>query len=656
MFSSIGAIFLPFGTLLTGSTIGTNNEKSTKVWTGDTENEPVQLVTYNADGTLPSNQIYDDVVTDVNITAPAIVDINSNNHATMTYSTKTRTKLTLSLLDPTNICKEVYKLNKYTDLFVCSSSSPYTTGAYELNEDEFCILEYQENSGLCADISCDISGYYPNTILVIGHNDNSNGYCFINTENKKISNYKTIELTSSGEAYDVTKDNGSYLYYYDGRIYLLNAGYNIKEFTITGQTLEELSITLTNTIQFSDTGNYYVTALQMNECGYSNKILVLCKEYYYVITLSPDNLSVSERKNLGSNNAWRNNRLYSIAPPKWLNGYKEYFFITTDGKIYDSTAGRTGLQWTRFRFNGTEITDIISQSSNSFFTNRSLSIQDYIQISPSEIIAIYHENSSSSASLRALYINTTTNVYFGGFNLPDAVRVNYGEGYRRMSIPSGPNIYLCGMVNGSFSINSLYPYFDYTENTIKCADYAVNSSTKALAVTSGNIGDTVRIAYEGTYNVPGVPSGAIYNTDTSYAIAKKSGVLTVSEPQQISKVYYGSYVGDGTRGKSESNPMSITFPFEPKMIWMVGYTGNTALPAMITSIDDINSGSVKVDISKVTEDFSTDGGWRVVPDFTVYHKVSSDRKIYYWYIKSSSINAKYLFNAAEVTYYYVAFG
>ena len=73
------------------------------MWTGDTENEPVQLVTYNADGTLPSNQIYDDVVTDVNITAPAIVDINSNNHATMTYSTKTRTKLTLSLLDPTNM-------------------------------------------------------------------------------------------------------------------------------------------------------------------------------------------------------------------------------------------------------------------------------------------------------------------------------------------------------------------------------------------------------------------------------------------------------------------------------------------------------------------------------------------------------------------------
>ena len=45
---SLGAALLPFGTLLTGSTIGTNNEKSTKVWTGDVENSPVELITENS--------------------------------------------------------------------------------------------------------------------------------------------------------------------------------------------------------------------------------------------------------------------------------------------------------------------------------------------------------------------------------------------------------------------------------------------------------------------------------------------------------------------------------------------------------------------------------------------------------------------------------
>lgn len=573
----LGPALLPFGTLLTGSTIGTNNEKSTKVWTGDAENAPVELVTYNPDGTLPTNQVYDDIVTDAEITAPDIIDINSNNHAIKTYSTKPRAKLTVSSFNPIKICKEVYKLNKYTDLFICSSVEPYNVGAFELNEDEWHTLEYSKMTGLCADISCDISGYRPNTILVIGHNGNRNGYCFIDTESKKISEYKTIELTTSGTAY-VTKENGYRLYYYDGRIYLLTAGVNIREFTITGQTLEELSITLANTIPFLDTTDTNITALQMIECGYPNKVLVLYREYYHVITLSPDNLVISERKNLGSENAWRNDRLRNITPPKWLSGYKEYFFITTDGKTYNGTSGDTGLQWTRFKFNGTEITDIVSQSSNAYFTDKYLVIQDYIQISPSEIIAIYHPYVNNSTYLRAVYINTTTNSYSTNSSLPDTLTVSFDEGLHRMSVVSGPNVYLCGMIKGNFSINSLYPYFDYDRNITGGAEYAINSSTKALAVTSGNIGDTVRIAYEGTYHVPGVPTESIYNTDTSYAIAKKSGVLTVSEPKQTANVEFQTYVGTGKYGSSNKN--QLTFTNTPKLVAIV--IGNAAAANIAT--------------------------------------------------------------------------
>ena len=70
--------------------------------------------------------------------------------------------------------------------------------------------------------------------------------------------------------------------------------------------------------------------------------------------------------------------------------------------------------------------------------------------------------------------------------------------------------------------------------------------------------------------MPGVPTGSIYNTDTSYAIAKKSGVLTVSEPQQTANVEFQTYVGNGKHGRNDpSYRNQLTFSNAPKAVVIV---------------------------------------------------------------------------------------
>lgn len=125
------------------------------------------------------------------------------------------------------------------------------------------------------------------------------------------------------------------------------------------------------------------------------------------------------------------------------------------------------------------------------------------------------------------------------------------------------------------------------------------------------------------------------------------------------KVYYGTYTGDGTTGKSSSTPMSITFPFAPKMIHMFGTSKNTSNPQSIYSTDSSNSTVVTaVDLTKVSTSFTADGAWRNGLDYTiVYNKLSSDGKTYSWYTTSTaSSNMFGIFNTSNTKYHYIAFG
>ena len=79
---SLGPAFLPFGTLLTGSTIGTNNEKSTKVWIGDAENTPVALNTGGSNIETTATATND-------ISKYQVVDINEGSASSTIITTTT---------------------------------------------------------------------------------------------------------------------------------------------------------------------------------------------------------------------------------------------------------------------------------------------------------------------------------------------------------------------------------------------------------------------------------------------------------------------------------------------------------------------------------------------------------------------------------------
>lgn len=79
---SLGPALLPFGTLLTGSTIGTNNEKSTKVWIGDAENTPVALNTGGSNIETTATATND-------ISKYQVVDINEGSASSTIITTTT---------------------------------------------------------------------------------------------------------------------------------------------------------------------------------------------------------------------------------------------------------------------------------------------------------------------------------------------------------------------------------------------------------------------------------------------------------------------------------------------------------------------------------------------------------------------------------------
>lgn len=125
-------------------------------------------------------------------------------------------------------------------------------------------------------------------------------------------------------------------------------------------------------------------------------------------------------------------------------------------------------------------------------------------------------------------------------------------------------------------------------------------------------------------------------------------------------MYYGSYVGDGTRGLSESNPMSITFPFEPKRIYMFGYSEPNSAnnrKNIILHYTTLDTSNVCYDIvlTTISTVFSAaDGALHASSSVTAWHKLSEDRRTYYWYTNAST--ADVAFNSDKHRYHYIAYG
>lgn len=681
----LGPALLPFGTLLTGSTIGTNNEKSTKVWTGDAENTPVELVAYNSDGTLPTNQMYDDIVTDANITAPAIVDINSNNHATASYKGDGTPiqSIAISGAPHDNLAPYLTRIYK-----VDNNNALVIIGVYEEGE-ETRIFKYNLRDSTLTSDGIYYGAYrhlYPkhiakiNDTIVFIADDNS--YIFLDVTNGRVlSKHEEYSYMGGGKknsgatAFSTAlpfnldtynKHDGQHYYSYQvgNSIWLLGPNYNTSDSHVQLKIVK-LNITISSTGEYScsyntsqvvtsDIANYsyrHMVPDVIEQTLSSLKLLVWTSpatdaNAYVIVNITESTATVSGIKTVDLGFTPYNTHLPSIMQSGKISDNIHYIIAVNEEEYKYGTLCARKISISNDTV--TAMDSLLTLQDRTDYTSIGASIpinddrvqiligsnRDYLGIKSYDIFDI----DFNTSTIKTARLSDSPAVIASDFSwYPEVI----------------DNTFLCAYPIGN------NPYYSLSVAYMDPSDYTAykrrkNVSTKALAVTSGNIGDTVRIAYEGTYHVPGVPTGSIYNTDTSYAIAKKSGVLTVSEPQQTSKVYCGSYVGDGVSGKTEDKPMSITFPFEPTSIWMFGYS-DTNRPAKIWSIDDSNSEtSTKVDVTKVTESFTNNGAWTSdMGTEYVYHKVSSDRKTYYWY---GTVGGRFSYNTLNITYYFIAFG
>ena len=330
---SLGPALLPFGTLLTGSTIGTNNEKSTKVWTGDAENSPVELVAYNSDGTLPTNQVYDDIVTDVNITAPAIVDINSNNHAEFNYkysgSPKESNPFSYSSYGSADMLYDSNNFYYAQSNFSSASATTFDTAIAILDKYDHSI-KLRSSLPLVVNTICDISAVVSNTILVCGFNIGNKterarlSYAFVDKSSLSVSQVHTIgggfvpvadsvytlhdvqviddvvyfrSFTSTMESSSTSSAENCYM-----------ASYRISGSTFADAALTEHSMVHTRLNLYTQ----YAYIQNMSEAGYSNQTVVIGQNpehpgtsgiysyHYYIITYNNGDITISDRKILNT--------------------------------------------------------------------------------------------------------------------------------------------------------------------------------------------------------------------------------------------------------------------------------------------------------------------------------------------------------------------
>lgn len=596
---SLGPALLPFGTLLTGSTIGTNNEKSTKVWTGDAENAPVELVAYNSDGTLPTNQAYDDIVTDVEITAPAIVDINSNNHATVSYKGDGTPIQSIAISGAPHDNYSPYLTRIYK---VDNNNALVIIGIYDEGE-ETRIFKYNLRDSTLTSDGIYYGAYrhlYPkhiakiNDTIVFIADDNS--YIFLDVTNGRVlSKHEEYSYMGGGKKksgptafstalpFDLdisNKHNGQHYYSYQvgNSIWLLGPNYDTNNISTIALKIVKLNITISSTGEYScsynpsqvvtsSIPNYhyrYMVPDVIEQTANSLKLLVWTSpasaaNAYVIVNITESTATVSGIKTVDLGFKKYNNHLPYIRQSGEISGNIHYIIAVNEEEYKYGTLCARKISISNDTV--TAMDSLITISGRTAHASIGTSIP--INSNRVQILIGSHDtyNNIKSYDITDIDFNTSTIKTVSISDSPTVIADEFSW-YPEVI----DNTFLCAYPIGNNSYYSLsVAYMDPSDHTAYMR--RKNVSTKALAVTSGNIGDTVRIAYEGTYHVPGVPTGTIYNTDTSYAIAKKSGVLTVSEPQQTSNVEFQTYVGTGEYGSSNKN--QLTFTNTPKAVVIV---------------------------------------------------------------------------------------
>lgn len=199
--------------------------------------------------------------------------------------------------------------------------------------------------------------------------------------------------------------------------------------------------------------------------------------------------------------------------------------------------------------------------------------------------------------------------------------------------------------NGSFSPSAMY-----------LSTYIADDGKQYAAISFTS---SIRLYF--TYLEAYLDDGAIGKSnqiaDRRFTVETGDGVSTIipqenlvelHDQRPIPKVVIGSYVGTGTKG--EAGACSLTVPFSPKVIMLLGdsskgsyqYSHYVGAPTVIMDLVDT---SYKYGYKYA---LSAD-----VKDTRCFGKKSGDGKTYYWY---DTELAQYQYNISGITYYYMAIG
>ena len=182
------------------------------------------------------------------------------------------------------------------------------------------------------------------------------------------------------------------------------------------------------------------------------------------------------------------------------------------------------------------------------------------------------------------------------------------------------------------------------QTTAAKALYALINGSSALAYSGAAAGDFLALL------------------DASAATGKKISLENLINYMQllggVPKIATGSYTGTGTYGAD--NPCSLTFPFVPKLIMLLGNVGadGSYSPSLGASSGGYCVHLINVD--KLTTTYQAGLGLANYSRFDAYGKKSSDGKTFSWYYNytgsrpNDGIN--YQCNISGTVYYYAIIG
>lgn len=179
------------------------------------------------------------------------------------------------------------------------------------------------------------------------------------------------------------------------------------------------------------------------------------------------------------------------------------------------------------------------------------------------------------------------------------------------------------------------------------------NSTQAIALNSANVGEDVTLLFGGSAPLPGATAGTEIISDGILGEVPIDGMVTALSKgirNNLTQIYTGSYTGTGTYGRS--NPNTLTFPFEPKLVFVIltsAYPIQTSYRLEIAGQFLIPWG-----ISRISASADTDGSGSYVPYLNFTYSGTSLS----WYasMSSGSANATHQFNTSGASYSYVAIG